>query len=1125
MLVVEGGVNTLKTVDKAIKENIPVILIKGSGKCADILAEAQQANNHTHGVRGLTSKADTIKDRIQRSFPKEEDKVNRLVTSCIREDATRKMMSVFHVDPHVRSSHDLDVAILRAFLTAKQLSVKKKMELAIAWNRVDVARNEIMADIDLTDTSVGNSEGHRQSTTDLPPTRRDLHGLLKMSIEKRHRAEFVELLLEHDVSLKEFLRDEALFSPLQKSKSKEKITPYLRKTEDDDNDSVLLAEEGENEDDDNSSSDEESERRGCMKVCCRRQKNSALLETTAATGEATEDKCLALLYEHTKALGTKKDDRDIKERISSRVKKLLGSFYKKPKYPDTKEETAQRLFIWAVLSGRFDLAKVFLKEATDTMGAALMAVALIKATRKRYDRSSVEEINRLDSQAKEFEDLAIGVLNACYADNEKKTRKVLKRELPVWGRSSCILLAMKADTKRFLAQPACQAFINFIWMDEIFVHTNRMVKMLLSMILVVIIPTAVKFRKEEKSKTEKKTSDGSEKRIPALKKIGIFYHTPMVIFCLNFMSYAAFLCLYSYILLIQLSSEWHYLESLLAIWVLTIFMEEVRQFTPFSSSRSGSVRNKWKNSLDIIAFIGFVTGGILRILSLYVCNACLDWARLTLAANVIPCFFRLLVFYTINKELGPKLVMIRRMVHDLMWFVVILLVFVASYAVASESILYPNAQLSWQFLFHLPRKAYWQIYGELFLEDIEGDSDCTDTPELYSDYSEQRCPSDLGQYAVPVLTGLYVMLTNILLVNLLIAMFSYTFQQVQENTDTHWHCQRFNLIFEYAERPDFPPPLNIFIYIFWILTGKKHESRFRKRVDEKKVRKRLEKEKPAPQSEAKTDEERQAENYRAHKLREALAKLEKKKRKDAQLVEWEKLIADGFFISVKEKESLDNKVDTMRQHIEDLQMKVDFLTEYHARLNRLASLQDSPEEDSKLPIKSASGDTHTRPSAKDTSRSKQSSESSQTSDTSRAKAASSSNRQLAKRETTGPNSRKRTSLPKPNLPSTSAADDLQMPPPAATSDTPDSAEILPSAPTDEDVPEAPVYYAASDSSETSHPLPGLVLAEGLVEAEQVDVSVQLQSLQQQILQSQESHFSMMSERFKALEEQMSKLSN
>ena len=55
-----------------------------------------------------------------------------------------------------------------------------------------------------------------------------------------------------------------------------------------------------------------------------------------------------------------------------------------------------------------------------------------------------------------------------------------------------------------------------------------------------------------------------------------------------------------------------------------------------------------------------------------------------------------------------------------MWFVIILLVFIVSYAVASEAVLYPNSELSWKLIFYLPRKAYWHIYGELFLEDIEG---------------------------------------------------------------------------------------------------------------------------------------------------------------------------------------------------------------------------------------------------------------------------------------------------------------------------------------------------------------------------------------------------------------------
>ena len=55
-----------------------------------------------------------------------------------------------------------------------------------------------------------------------------------------------------------------------------------------------------------------------------------------------------------------------------------------------------------------------------------------------------------------------------------------------------------------------------------------------------------------------------------------------------------------------------------------------------------------------------------------------------------------------------------------MWFVAILMVFIVAYAIASEAILYPETELSWKLLYHLPRKAYWQIYGELFLEEIEG---------------------------------------------------------------------------------------------------------------------------------------------------------------------------------------------------------------------------------------------------------------------------------------------------------------------------------------------------------------------------------------------------------------------
>lgn len=40
MLVVDGGQGTLKTVSEAVAKGMPVVTIKGSGRAADLIAEA-----------------------------------------------------------------------------------------------------------------------------------------------------------------------------------------------------------------------------------------------------------------------------------------------------------------------------------------------------------------------------------------------------------------------------------------------------------------------------------------------------------------------------------------------------------------------------------------------------------------------------------------------------------------------------------------------------------------------------------------------------------------------------------------------------------------------------------------------------------------------------------------------------------------------------------------------------------------------------------------------------------------------------------------------------------------------------------------------------------------------------
>ena len=55
---------------------------------------------------------------------------------------------------------------------------------------------------------------------------------------------------------------------------------------------------------------------------------------------------------------------------------------------------------------------------------------------------------------------------------------------------------------------------------------------------------------------------------------------------------------------------------------------------------------------------------------------------------------------------------------------------------------------------------------------------------------------------------------SILLVNLLIAMFSNTFDRLQTDTDRIWKFQRYSLVCEYLSRPALPPPLILFSHIW-----------------------------------------------------------------------------------------------------------------------------------------------------------------------------------------------------------------------------------------------------------------------------------------------------------------------
>jgi len=57
---------------------------------------------------------------------------------------------------------------------------------------------------------------------------------------------------------------------------------------------------------------------------------------------------------------------------------------------------------------------------------------------------------------------------------------------------------------------------------------------------------------------------------------------------------------------------------------------------------------------------------------------------------------------------------------DLLYFMVIMLVFVVAYGITSQVILYPNSDLNILLVVDILKYAWWSIFGEFNIEEVSG---------------------------------------------------------------------------------------------------------------------------------------------------------------------------------------------------------------------------------------------------------------------------------------------------------------------------------------------------------------------------------------------------------------------
>ena len=144
---------------------------------------------------------------------------------------------------------------------------------------------------------------------------------------------------------------------------------------------------------------------------------------------------------------------------------------------------------------------------------------------------------------------------------------------------------------------------------------------------------------------------------------------------------------------------------------------------------------------------------------------------------------------------------------------------------------------------------------------------------------------------------------NILLVNLLIAIFSSTFSAIESSADSIWKFTRFALLEEYSSKPFLPSPFSVFYYIFRFLEAVVTHKRY---------------------------------------VKENAFKLESSEqlKDELQLKRWENFIADEYFIKDENqnKETLDYKIQNNIDKLELIDSRLGSALESRTDLENRADL-------------------------------------------------------------------------------------------------------------------------------------------------------------------------------------------
>ncbi|KAK7123104.1 hypothetical protein R3I94_020025 [Phoxinus phoxinus] len=817
-MLISGEASMLEAIDISLKNSMPWLVLAGSGGLANLVCDiVENVQSAPMPSTGGAEKEDgtpsmelreRLAEKVKIYFPSEQE-MDKHVDRVLSIYQNKDLICIYNAEQE--GADDFDTVMLKVLVQASKKHVMgnsnpytDELRLAVTWNRVDIAKSELFnGNIDW------KYDDLKDSMTD---------ALMN------NKPQFVRLFIDHGLNILSYLtyeKLEDLYNSIPDTSQVGKLLQHILK-------------ERRNE------SRNEKYRISIYEV-------SQLLEHLL--GEVCQP-----IYNSVLKVDTNSTKR---KAFKKACQVLQGECDYRKKACD---HPWLCLFIWAVLQNRSEMAIFCWEMCGESVLTALGGCKLLR----ELSKLGIETEAKLSMKelAQKFENMAHDVFSMCYQTKASDSYKLLIRMSKMWGDATCLKMAMAADARIFFSHDGVQSMLSQIWWGEM-ERGTELWKLALTMVIPPLCYTnLIKFKKEDRAEDKsvmvppptatdyhytetvfsfndiklnseaeqeepnnirrptKGTLAHGKPKLPFLvSRWRQYWYAPVSSFIGNVMMYFLFLFLYAYVLLVDFKPPPPYgpapSEYVLYFWVFTIVCEEIREAfivgsKTFTQSLMLYAQDVW-NKCDVLAISLFIAGLCCRMFkSSYSMGRgilCIDYMIFTL---------RLIHIFAVHRQLGPKIIILVKMIKDAFFFLFFLAVWLSAYGVANQALLYtydPSPTRAFRRVLYRP---YLHIFGQIPVEEIDTgkywDRDCTDNITLI-DEGKEPCRDTSHNWLVVILLVIFLLVTNILLVNLLIATFSYTFSKVQERSDTYWKFQRYNLIVEYHSRPNLAPPFIILSHI------------------------------------------------------------------------------------------------------------------------------------------------------------------------------------------------------------------------------------------------------------------------------------------------------------------------